>query len=108
MFKTKGFTLIELMIIVGIISALAAIFVPAYLEYAEEQQEARESVTRIEKKVRPGPVEVLKPTVAPDITPGYVDGLRIDHKPMVLRRHSLSGVLYACDLPNNRCYKVEE
>ncbi len=44
-FRTHGFTLIELMIVVAVISILAAIIIPAYRDYEKRQQGARQATT---------------------------------------------------------------
>jgi len=90
-YKTKGFTLIEIMVLVAIIGILAAIMLPAIGDYKKREQ--------LDEKAE---------TYAEDFEELQDEYIRNDVRKaqqVEIKRHS-DGTLWACNLLTDDCYKV--
>jgi prepilin-type N-terminal cleavage/methylation domain-containing protein len=108
--KSKGFTLIELMIVVFIIAILTAIFIPALQQYKAEQERYEHTVDDVhvpEQVIAQDPAEVEELTE--ELTPLYIDRTMRSEDYVVLKKHA-DGVLYACVETDGseKCYKVKK
>ena len=88
----KGFTLIELMIVVAIIAIMAAIAIPAYNAYVEKANQERET-QRLERQPNN------------DYTWGAIEAEEED--PVTAKMQWIDGKLHAC-LADGSCFEVTE
>lgn len=71
--SSKGFTLIELMIVILIIGVIAAIALPAYQEYAKQARRADAKTSLLEVQLAQEKYRANNPTFTTDMTDlGYV------------------------------------
>jgi len=92
MVKGKGFTLIELMIVTAIVGILAAMMIPAYQEYVENQKKAP-AIERTSNEEMDAPVTYIRNDVRTS-------------ESVKLQRHN-DGSLWACNTSTKKCYMVE-
>lgn len=93
MVKNKGFTLIELILVIAIIGILAAILIPAFKSYKEQQ--------RMEANLQHEYNE------EENVPKNYIRNDVRTTQSVKLKRHN-DGTLWACNTRTKDCYKVEK
>ncbi len=88
--KLKGFTLIEVLVVVAIVGVLAAVMLPARSDYKKRKAEIE----------TPLDAESFN-----ELPAEYIDNDRRAHETVTIQRHS-DGSVWAC-IADAKCYEVK-